>query len=85
MAPIFVVSLVAWYIAVGKLGWILKFKYYRKKYLKRYKSIRKGETELRPIGYYPYDELLEEISGEYNNDGEKYTSSDHYFNSLFFY
>ncbi len=69
MAPIFWVSLTAWYIAVGKLGWLMKFRSYRKKYLKRYKAIRKGETDINSVGFYAYDELLQEIIGEYKKDG----------------
>lgn len=70
MAPIFFVSLVAWYVAVGKFTWLAQFRGFRKKYLKKYRAIRKGEYNFEPVGYYPYDELLLEIAGEYRNDGE---------------
>lgn len=61
MIPIFLVSLVAWYLALDKLGRINKHYKYRKRYLKALKAIFKGtEPKRKKVGYYPYDLLLAE-------------------------
>ncbi len=72
MIPIFLVSLVAWYLSLEKVNELNEFYRFRKRYLRNVRSLLKGEKpKYDSVGYYAYDLLLDEVkalkSGEKRN------------------
>jgi biopolymer transport protein ExbB len=61
MAPIFGVSLIAWWLGVEKLLFLRKFRLWRKRFLHQVDTTISGQSAPTPIGFKPYDELLDEL------------------------
>lgn len=62
MVPIFLVSLVAWFMAVEKLVGLNRFGRARKNFLKQVASLKSGTASFMPTGKASYDSLLSEMT-----------------------